>query len=131
MSSLSLYPIKYLNEPYLRYGSFLETKILLTLMSSIFNSFFIEIVFIDHFVVENYVRLTHSYMVQKKLFFENLCLYKLHIFWFKNCCKFVVHIAPLRTNHLSITFFLLLIGTIAMSSISISIFRQTRKFFIF
>ena len=33
--SLSLYPIKYLNEFFVPYGSFLETNILLTLMSSI------------------------------------------------------------------------------------------------
>ena len=33
--SLSLYPIKYLNELFVPYGSSLETNILLTLMSSI------------------------------------------------------------------------------------------------
>ena len=35
ITSLTLYPIKYLNEFLLPYGSFLETNILLTLMSSI------------------------------------------------------------------------------------------------
>ena len=35
MISLSLYPIKYLNEFLVPYGSFLETNILFTLMSSI------------------------------------------------------------------------------------------------
>ena len=61
MSSLSLYPRKYLNEPYLPYGSFLETNILLTSMSSVLNSFFvfIEIAFVDHFCVENCILSTH------------------------------------------------------------------------
>ena len=36
---LSLYPIKYLNEVYLPYRSFLETNILLTLISDILNIF--------------------------------------------------------------------------------------------
>ena len=37
---ISLYPIKYLNEFLVPYGSFLETNILLTLMTSIFFYFF-------------------------------------------------------------------------------------------
>ena len=35
ITSLSLYPIKYLNEFFVPYGSFLETNILLTSISSI------------------------------------------------------------------------------------------------
>ena len=37
-TSLSLYPIKYLNEFFVPYGSSLETNILLTSISSILNS---------------------------------------------------------------------------------------------
>ena len=37
--SLSLYPVKYLNELFVLYGSFLETNILLTLNSYIFFLF--------------------------------------------------------------------------------------------
>ena len=39
MTPLSLYPIKYLDELYLPYCSFLETNILLTSISSILNIF--------------------------------------------------------------------------------------------
>ena len=39
MSSLPLYPIKYLSEPLLQYDYFLETTIILIPMSSILNSF--------------------------------------------------------------------------------------------
>ena len=39
MSSLSLYPMKYLNELFGPYGSFLETNIFSTSVSSILNSF--------------------------------------------------------------------------------------------
>ena len=41
---LWLYPIKYLNELYLPYCSFLETNILLISISSILNIFFVYIV---------------------------------------------------------------------------------------
>ena len=39
MASLSLYPIKYLSELFVLYGSFLETDIILTSISSILNIF--------------------------------------------------------------------------------------------
>ena len=39
MTSLSLYPIKYLSALFVSYGSFLETNILLTSISSILNIF--------------------------------------------------------------------------------------------
>ena len=39
ITPLSLYPIKYLDELYLPYCSFLETNILLTSISSILNIF--------------------------------------------------------------------------------------------
>ena len=39
MSSLSLYPIKYLNDPILSYDSLLEANILWKSMSCILNSF--------------------------------------------------------------------------------------------
>ena len=39
ITSLSLYPIKYLNEFFVQYGSFLETNILLISMSSILATF--------------------------------------------------------------------------------------------
>ena len=39
MTSLSLYPIKYLNEFFVPYGSYLEANILLTSVSSILVTF--------------------------------------------------------------------------------------------
>ena len=39
ITSLSLYPIKYINELFLPYGTFLETNILLTSISSMLNIF--------------------------------------------------------------------------------------------
>ena len=39
ITSLSLYPVKYLYELFLQYCSFLETNILLTSVSSILNNF--------------------------------------------------------------------------------------------
>ena len=62
ITSLSLYPIKYLNRLYLSYCSFLETNILLTSISSILNVFFVfivEVTFLDIFIVKIYA---HSYI---------------------------------------------------------------------
>ena len=62
MTSLSLYPIKYLNESNLPYFSFLETNILLTSVPFISNiSVFVEVTFFDFFVVEIYAISAHSY----------------------------------------------------------------------
>ena len=61
--SLSLYPIKYLNEFFVSYGSFLETNILLALMSSIlFIFYFCKSCFFYFFVVEIYIFSTRSYI---------------------------------------------------------------------
>ena len=63
MTSLSLYPIKYLNELYLAYVSFLETNILLRSISSILNilCFFCKSHFFDFFIVKIYANFAHSY----------------------------------------------------------------------
>ena len=61
MTSLSLYPMKYLIDLFVPYGSFLETNIFLTSTPSILNSFlFLQKRFFDIFVVVNYVLSTHS-----------------------------------------------------------------------
>ena len=54
ITSLSLYPIKYLNEFFVSYDYFLETNILLTPISSVFTIFFvfIKVTFFDFFVIE-------------------------------------------------------------------------------
>ena len=65
-TSLSLYQIKYLNELYLPYVSFLETKTLLISLSLILKSFFIFVVkvtFFYFFVVKIYAAYTHSYIL--------------------------------------------------------------------
>ena len=51
MTSLLLYPMKYLSEFFVPYGSFFQTNILSRSMSSILNSFlfFVEITFVDLF----------------------------------------------------------------------------------
>ena len=73
--SLSLYPIKYFNELFLPYDTFLETNILLTSIPSILNIFFvfIEFTYFDFFIVEIYAISTHSYTPRKKKykFFNN------------------------------------------------------------
>ena len=64
ITSLSLYPIKYLNELYLQYCSFLETNILLTSKSSILNifCFYYKSRFFYIFVVKIYALSLHSYI---------------------------------------------------------------------
>ena len=51
--------MKYLNEPFVRYGFFLELNILLTSMQSILNSVLVLSKLL--LLVENYVLSTHSY----------------------------------------------------------------------
>ena len=62
--SLSLYPIKYLREFFVPYGSFLETNMFLTSMSYLFVR--IKAASFDFFVIKIYVLSTHSYMLYKK-----------------------------------------------------------------
>ena len=52
ITSLSLYPIKYLRKFLLPYGSFLETNILLTSLSSVlYILFFVKDAFLIFFVI--------------------------------------------------------------------------------
>ena len=70
MASLSLYPIKYLNEFFAPYGSSLETNILSTSMSSILVTFlFLQKSLFYFFVSKVYVLSTHSYIWWKKVKF--------------------------------------------------------------
>ena len=59
-SSLSLYPIKYLNEFFVPYSSSLETNILLASMSSILVSFLLSHFFL-FFYLQNLCSFSHSY----------------------------------------------------------------------
>ena len=62
MKSLPLYPMKYLIDLFVPYGSFLETNILLAsiLSKKVFFSFCKNYCF-DLFLVENYSLSTHSF----------------------------------------------------------------------
>ena len=67
---LSLYPIKYLDELYLLYVSFLQTNILLTSISSILNIFLfvfiVKVAFLNFFIIKIYVACTPSYILRRK-----------------------------------------------------------------
>ena len=68
MTSSSLYPIKYLNEFFVPYDSFLETNILLTSKTYIkYFLVFIKITFIDFFIFKIYALSTHSYTWLRKM----------------------------------------------------------------
>ena len=69
MSSLSLYPIKNLNDLFVPYGSFFESNILLASMSYILKYLFCfyKIYFCYLFVSKIYVLCTHSYTWPKKV----------------------------------------------------------------
>ena len=61
ITSLSLYPIKYLNEFLLPYDSFLETNIIyVNVFNVIYLFVFVEAAFLDFFVNKIYVLSTHS-----------------------------------------------------------------------
>ena len=88
ITSLSLYPIKYLNELYLPYFSFLETSILLTSILFILNIFFVfvlKVAYFYFFVVEVYVIFIHSDIQRRKqvkIFYNNYCIYALAIYFY-------------------------------------------------
>ena len=53
--------MNYLNELNSAYASFLETKILLTSISSILNIFVVKVTFLDIFIVKIYALSIHFY----------------------------------------------------------------------
>ena len=61
ITSLSLYPIKYLNEFFVPYDSSLETNISLTSMSIGYFFVFIKVTLLKFFVFKIYVLSIHSY----------------------------------------------------------------------
>ena len=76
--SLSLYPIKHLNELFLPYCSFSKTNIWLTSILFVLNIFFvfvfIEATYFDSSVIKIYAISTHSYALWRK---------KVKFFWYK------------------------------------------------
>lgn len=63
ISSLSSYPMNYLNDPFLPYDSFLDITILLisTLLISSSFLFLLNVLFIDVFITKNWILLAHCY----------------------------------------------------------------------
>ena len=90
ITSLSLYPIKYINELSLPYCSFLETNILLKSISSAVNIFFIFVKFSFFLFKLNLCFFSvHFYILKKHFFFYIIIIVYVHLLYIFYVCLLI------------------------------------------